>query len=149
MIRLAIQSKGRLNEDSLRLLQDIGVRVDDAKRKFLGKADSFPLEVLYLRDDDIPGVVCDGASDIGIVGLNEVRETGADISIKRRRGHPERNAGNRRAGCGRLVLCTPPPVSPSILFTAGLCGIREVFAVGGVQAIAAMAYAITCSCSTI
>ena len=79
MIRLAIQSKGRLNEDSLRLLREIGINIDDAKRKFLGKAADFPLEVLYLRDDDIPGVVEGAASDIGIVGLNEIAETGADI----------------------------------------------------------------------
>ena len=65
MIRLAIQSKGRLNEDSLRLLREIGINIDDAKRKFLGKAADYPLEVLYLRDDDQhrspfgePPVVC-------------------------------------------------------------------------------------------
>lgn len=86
MIRLAIQSKGRLNEDSLRLLQDTGILVDDAKRKFLGKAANFPLEVLYLRDDDIPGVVADRAADIGIVGLNETAETGAPVRILRRLG---------------------------------------------------------------
>ena len=57
-----LQSKGRLNEDSLRLLQDTSILVDDAKRKFLGKAANFPLEVLYLRDDDIPGVVSAGAA---------------------------------------------------------------------------------------
>ncbi len=86
MIRLAIQSKGRLNEDSLQLLHDAGISVDDAKRKFLGKAADFPLEVLYLRDDDIPGVVADGASDIGIVGLNEVEETGAAVKVIRKLG---------------------------------------------------------------
>ncbi len=85
-IRLAIQSKGRLNEDSLRLLKDAGIDVDDAKRKFLGKAADFPLEVLYLRDDDIPGVVEDGAADIGIVGFNEVAETGAQVEILRKLG---------------------------------------------------------------
>ena len=85
-IRLAIQSKGRLNEDSLRFLKDAGIDVDDAKRKFLGKAADFPLEVLYLRDDDIPGVVEDGAADIGIVGFNEVAETGAQVEILRKLG---------------------------------------------------------------
>ena len=86
MIRIAIQSKGRLNEDSLELLKDAGVSIDDQKRKFLGRAANFPLEVLYLRDDDIPEVVADGSSDIGIVGLNEVAETGADVEIVRRLG---------------------------------------------------------------
>ncbi len=86
MIRLAIQSKGRLNEDSLQLLKDSGIDVDDAKRKFIGKASNFALEVLYLRDDDIPGVVADGSADIGIVGFNEIAETGADIDIVRHLG---------------------------------------------------------------
>lgn len=86
MIRLAIQSKGRLNEDSLRLLREIGISIDDAKRKFLGKAADFPLEVLYLRDDDIPGVVESAAADIGIVGLNEVAETGAYVKVVRNLG---------------------------------------------------------------
>lgn len=86
MIRLAIQSKGRLNEESLRLLKDSGIDVDDTKRKFIGKASDFPLELLYLRDDDIPGVVADGSADMGIVGFNEVSETGADVKVIRRLG---------------------------------------------------------------
>ena len=81
MIRLAIQSKGRLNEESLRLLKDSGINVDDSRRKFLGQASDFPLELLYLRDDDIPGVVADGSADMGIVGLNEVEESGVDVEI--------------------------------------------------------------------
>lgn len=84
MIRIAIQSKGRLNEESLALLRDAGVKVDDVKRKFLGRAANYPLEVLYLRDDDIPEVVADGSADIGIVGLNEVAEKGVNVDIVRR-----------------------------------------------------------------
>ncbi|MBR5729093.1 MAG: ATP phosphoribosyltransferase [Prevotella sp.] len=84
MIRIAIQSKGRLNEQSVELLKDAGVTIDEQKRKFLGRAANYPLEVLYLRDDDIPEVVADGSSDIGIVGLNEVAETNADVNIVRR-----------------------------------------------------------------
>ena len=86
MIRIAIQAKGRLNEESCLLLRDAGITIDEAKRKFLGKAADFPLEVLYLRDDDIPEVVADGSADIGIVGLNEVEETGAGVKILRRLG---------------------------------------------------------------
>ena len=86
MIRIAIQSKGRLNEESVELLRDAGVTIDEQKRKFLGRAANYPLEVLYLRDDDIPEVVADGSADIGIVGLNEVAETGADVNIVRRLG---------------------------------------------------------------
>ena len=54
MLRIAIQSKGRLNEESLSLLQSIGIEVDAPKRKLLSKSQTFPIEALYLRDDDIP-----------------------------------------------------------------------------------------------
>ena len=84
MLRVAIQSKGRLNEESLKLLKDAGIEVDDTKRKFIGKASNFPLELLYLRDDDIPGVVADGSADMGIVGYNEIAETGADVNVVRK-----------------------------------------------------------------
>ena len=81
MLRIAIQAKGRLNEDSMALLRDIGIRIDDSKRKFLAQAPDFPLEVLYLRDDDIPQVVAAGTADLGIVGLNEVAEHSADGTL--------------------------------------------------------------------
>ena len=86
MIRIAIQSKGRLNEQSVELLQDAGLNVNDQKRKFLDRVDNFPIEILYLRDDDIPEVVADGSADIGIVGYNEVAETGAEVNIVRQLG---------------------------------------------------------------
>lgn len=81
MLRLAIQSKGRLNEDSSELLQEIGISIDDSKRKFLSKSSNFPLELLYMRDDDIPQVVSAGTASLGIVGLNEVVEKGFDVEI--------------------------------------------------------------------
>lgn len=86
MLRLAIQSKGRLNEDSLSLLGEIGIDIDDSKRKFLAQAPDFPMEVLYLRDDDIPQIVHNGTADLGIVGLNEVEECGFDVRIVQRLG---------------------------------------------------------------
>ena len=86
MIRIAIQSKGRLNEQSVELLQDAGLKVNDQKRKFLDRVDNFPIEILYLRDDDIPEVVADGSADIGIVGYNEVAETEAAVNIVRQLG---------------------------------------------------------------
>lgn len=86
MIRIAIQSKGRLNEQSVELLQDAGLNVNDQKRKFLDRVDNFPVEILYLRDDDIPEVVADGSADIGIVGYNEVAETEAGVEIVRKLG---------------------------------------------------------------
>jgi len=79
MIRIAVQAKGRLNEDSIKLLNDSGIQVDDSKRKLLSKSNNFPVEILYLRDDDIPQAVANGIADIGIVGLNEVKEKGFKV----------------------------------------------------------------------
>ena len=81
MLRIAIQTKGRLNEQSIDLLHELGIDVDAAKRKFLSKAANFPIEVLYLRDDDIPQVVANGTAALGIVGLNEVAERGCDVDV--------------------------------------------------------------------
>ena len=81
MLRIAIQAKGRLNEDSLELLSEAGVSIETGKRKLLARSGDFPLEVLYLRDDDIPQAVSMGVADTGIVGLNEVEEKGFDVEI--------------------------------------------------------------------
>lgn len=86
MIRIAIQSKGRLNEESTALLQEIGIGIDDSKRKFLSKVPNFPMEVLYLRDDDIPQVVSCGTASLGIVGENEVAEKGLDVRVVKKLG---------------------------------------------------------------
>lgn len=85
-LRIAVQAKGRLNEQSLELLAESGVGVDSNKRKFLTRSDSFPVEVLYLRDDDIPQAVHMGVADLGIVGLNEVEERGYGVDIAQRLG---------------------------------------------------------------
>ncbi len=81
MLRIAIQAKGRLSEESLLLLREAGIEVDDTKRKFLSKSSNFPVEVLYLRDDDIPQAVAQGVADLGIVGYNEVCERGEKVEI--------------------------------------------------------------------
>ena len=86
MLRIALQSKGRLNEDCLALLKEIGVNIDDSKRKFLAKASNFPVEVLFLRDDDIPQVVSCGTASLGIVGLNEVVEKDCGVEVVERLG---------------------------------------------------------------
>lgn len=86
MLRIAIQNKGRLNEDSITLLREAGIAVDDSKRKFLAKVNDFPMEILYLRDDDIPQTVAGGVADVGIVGLNEVEEKGCDVRIVEKLG---------------------------------------------------------------
>lgn len=74
MLRIAVQAKGRLNEDTMSLLKDAGIDVAQSKRKLVARAKGFPIEVLYLRDDDIPQAVHMGVADVGIVGLNEVAE---------------------------------------------------------------------------
>lgn len=79
MIRIAIQAKGRLNEDTTALLADAGITVTAGKRKLVARAGGFPMEVLYLRDDDIPQAVAMGVADAGIVGWNEVAEQGLDV----------------------------------------------------------------------
>ena len=81
MLRIAIQSKGRLFEDCMDLLKEAGIKLSNAKRTLLIPSSNFPLEVLYLRDDDIPECVANGVADVGIVGLNEFQERQKDAKI--------------------------------------------------------------------
>ena len=74
MLRIAIQSKGRLNEDSMALLSESGIKLSPGKRTLLVQSPNFPIEVLFLRDDDIPDSVASGVADVGIVGMNEFLE---------------------------------------------------------------------------
>lgn len=74
MLRIAVQSKGRLFEDTMNLLAEAGIKVSTSKRTLLVQSTNFPLEVLYLRDDDIPQSVAGGVADVGIVGENEFLE---------------------------------------------------------------------------
>ena len=85
-MRIALQSKGRLSEDSLALLAEAGIGIEPSKRKLLSRSDDFPIEVLYLRDDDIPNTVERGVADIGIVGLNEYEERQCRAEIVHRLG---------------------------------------------------------------
>lgn len=86
MLRIAVQSKGRLNEDTMNLLAEAGIKVGSSKRTLLVESSNFPIEVLYLRDDDIPQTVADGVADIGIVGENEFVERGFDANVVKRLG---------------------------------------------------------------
>lgn len=76
MIRLAIQKSGRLSEDSLSLIRECGIGFLSSSYKLKTEATNFPLEILFLRDDDIPGYVQDGVADLGIVGQNVLIEAG-------------------------------------------------------------------------
>lgn len=86
MIRIAVQSKGRLYEDTISLLTEAGIKIPSSKRTLLVQAANFPLEVLYLRDDDIPQSVATGVADLGIVGENELVERGESVDTVRRLG---------------------------------------------------------------
>lgn len=86
MLRIAVQSKGRLYEDTMALLAEAGIKVSSSKRTLLVQSSNFPVEVLYLRDDDIPQSVASGVADLGIVGENEYEERHEDAAIIRHLG---------------------------------------------------------------
>lgn len=86
MLRIAVQSKGRLFEDTMNLLAEADIKINAGKRTLLVQSSNFPLEVLYLRDDDIPQSVAGGVADIGVVGENEFMERGEDAEIISRLG---------------------------------------------------------------
>ena len=86
LIRIAVQSKGRLYEDTIALLSEAGIKIPSSKRTLLVQSPNFPIEVLYLRDDDIPQSVATGVADLGIVGENEMVERGENVETVRRLG---------------------------------------------------------------
>lgn len=85
-IRIAIQKSGRLNEDSLQILKDCGISIDNGKDQLKASSRNFPLEVFYLRNGDIPQYLRDGVVDIAIIGENVLIEKGKDISIAEKLG---------------------------------------------------------------
>jgi len=86
MLRIAVQSKGRLYDETMLLLEEAGIKLEKGKRILLLSAKEFPVEVLFLRDDDIPQSVADGVADIGIVGENEYVEKGKEARLVKRLG---------------------------------------------------------------
>jgi len=86
MLRIAIQTKGRLHEETMSLLSESGIKLEQSKRLLLIPSRNFPIEILFLRDDDIPQSVADGVADIGIVGENEYAEKKKDVKIIKRLG---------------------------------------------------------------
>ena len=86
MLRIAVQSKGRLYDDTMNLLAEADIKISSGRRTLLVQSGNFPLEVLYLRDDDIPQSVASGVADIGVVGENEYVERGEDAEIISRLG---------------------------------------------------------------
>ena len=108
MIRLAIQKSGRLSEGSLELLQECGIKINNGNNKLKAQASNFPIEILYLRDDDIPHYVETGVADIGIVGENIIADSKFSIDVTRKLGF---------AGC-RLSLAIPKNESVPTLLKA-------------------------------
>lgn len=86
MLRIAVQAKGRLFEETMALLEESDIKLSSSKRTLLVQSTNFPVEVLFLRDDDIPQSVATGVADIGIVGENEYVEKGEDAVIIKRLG---------------------------------------------------------------
>ena len=86
MLRIAVQSKGRLYDDTMGLLAEAGIKINPSKRTLLVQSTNFPLEVLFLRDDDIPQCVADGVADVGVVGENVYEERQEDAAIIARLG---------------------------------------------------------------
>ena len=80
-IKLAIQKSGRLSEDSIKLLKECGIEINNGLGKLKAEAGNFPMEVLFLRDDDIPQYVADGVADIGIVGENVLLEKAKKVDV--------------------------------------------------------------------
>ena len=80
-LKLAIQKSGRLNEDSMRLLKECGIDIGNGVNKLKAEATNFPLELFFLRDDDIPQYVEDGVADIGFVGENVVYEKAKKVEV--------------------------------------------------------------------
>lgn len=85
-LRIAIQKSGRLNDDSIRLLRECGIEFNNGQQKLKAEAHNFPLEVFFLRDDDIPQYVEDGVADIGIIGENVFLEKGRKVKLVERLG---------------------------------------------------------------
>lgn len=86
MLRIAVQSKGRLFEDTMALLAEADIKLSTSKRTLLTQSTNFPIEVLFLRDDDIPQCVASGVADLGIVGENEFMERKEEAEIISRLG---------------------------------------------------------------
>ena len=86
MLRIAVQAKGRLFEETMSMLAESSIKIESGKRTLLVPAKNFPVEILYLRDDDIPQAVASGIADVGVVGENEYEEKAEDAVIAKRLG---------------------------------------------------------------
>ena len=112
-LKIAIQTKGRLNEDSMKLIQEAGIDLEPGRRTLVASAKNFPIDALFLRDDDIPQTVADGVADVGIIGENEMLEKQENVVIAKRLGFSK---------C-RLSLAIPKSIDyPGVDFFNGVFG---------------------------
>lgn len=86
VLKIAVQKSGRLSEDSLSLVKECGIKFYNGTGKLISASTNFPVEFLFLRDDDIPGYVADGVADLGIVGENEMVEKAKDVAVLKKLG---------------------------------------------------------------
>jgi ATP phosphoribosyltransferase len=112
ILRIAVQKSGRLSEDSIQLLKECGIDLRNVKDRLRTVSENFPLEVFFLRDDDIPEYVEDGVADIGVVGQNVLAEKGRKVDIV------------QELGFGKCRLSIAVPKSMSYENVKGLQGKR-------------------------
>ncbi len=117
-LKIAIQKSGRLNEKSVELLKNCGLNFENYKSSLISPVSNFPLEILFLRDDDIPEYVQDGIADLGIVGENVIEETEVEVSYLQRLGFgkcslkiavPNNNSIKTLADLGGKAIATTYP----------------------------------------
>ncbi len=109
-LKIAIQKSGRLNEKSVEILKNCGLSFENYKSSLISTVSNFPLEILFLRDDDIPEYVQDGIADLGIVGENVIIESGAQVGYL------------QKLGFGKCTLKIAVPNESTISDIAGLEG---------------------------
>jgi ATP phosphoribosyltransferase len=109
-LKIAIQKSGRLNEKSVEILKNCGLSFENYKSSLISTVSNFPLEILFLRDDDIPEYVQDGIADLGIVGENVIIEAGAQVGYL------------QKLGFGKCTLKIAVPNNSTITDIAGLEG---------------------------
>lgn len=112
MLKIAIQKSGRLYEDSVKLLKECGIELNNGNKQLKAVANNFPLEIYFLRDDDIPQYVYDGVADIGIVGENVLLEKNKEIDLV------------YRLGFGKCRLSIAVPKSTQYKSIADLQGLK-------------------------
>lgn len=81
VLRIAVQKKGRLSEKTIELIKNCGIKFTASSGRLKAQSHNFPMEFLFLRDDDIPGYVADGVADIGVLGMNEVEEKAQPVDV--------------------------------------------------------------------